>query len=193
MFFSSVNSVKYHAELLNYIDVNVLSLHGKQKQAKRSKTFFEFRNAERGFDRLLPFLCLVDDSLTIHYGRILLCTDVAARGLDIPSVDWIIQFDPPDDPKEYIHRCDGAHDVKYRFVCLLVHRNSVGRTARGKGKKGRALLFLLPSELRFLKYLKEMKVPLEEYEFPNSKIANVQSQVSSPVPPLRLGVDLSPI
>jgi len=82
---------------------------------------------------------------------------VAARGLDIPLVDWIIQFDPPDDPKEYIHR--------------------VGRTARGLNGKGRALMFLLPSELRFLKYLKEMKVPLEEYEFPHSKIANVQLQL----------------
>jgi ATP-dependent RNA helicase DDX18/HAS1 len=38
---------------------------------------------------------------------ILLCTDVAARGLDIPAVDWILQYDPPDDPKEYIHRWGG--------------------------------------------------------------------------------------
>ena len=35
---------------------------------------------------------------------VLFCTDVAARGLDIPAVDWILQYDPPDDPKEYIHR-----------------------------------------------------------------------------------------
>lgn len=90
--------------------------------------------------------------------RILLCTDVAARGLDIPAVDWIVQYDPPDDPKEYIHR--------------------VGRTARGVNGKGKALLFLLPSELKFLQYLKSMKVPLEEYEFPRNKVANIQAQVS---------------
>lgn len=34
---------------------------------------------------------------------VLISTDVAARGLDIPEVDWIIQFDPPDDPRECIH------------------------------------------------------------------------------------------
>ena len=51
---------------------------GKQKQTKRTTTFFQFCNADTG---------------------ILLCTDVAARGLDIPEVDWIVQYDPPDDPK----------------------------------------------------------------------------------------------
>ena len=46
---------------------------------------------------------------------ILLCTDVAARGLDIPDVDWIVQYDPPDDPKEYIHR------LALFTVCLIYH------------------------------------------------------------------------
>lgn len=105
VFFSSCMSVKYHYELLNYIDLPVMAIHvsallrfmlitcrssrfkyvsffsttqGKQKQTKRTTTFFQFCNAESG---------------------ILLCTDVAARGLDIPEVDWIVQYDPPDDPK----------------------------------------------------------------------------------------------
>lgn len=135
VFMSSCNGVKYHAELLNYIDVPVLDLHGKQKQQRRTSTFFEFCNAPAG---------------------VLLCTDVAARGLDIPKVDWIIQFDPPDDPRDYIHR--------------------VGRTARA-GKSGKSLLFLLPSELGFLRFLKVAKVPLNEYSFPMNKIANVQGQL----------------
>ncbi|TVY13296.1 ATP-dependent RNA helicase HAS1 [Lachnellula arida] len=136
VFFSSCNCVKYHAELLNYIDLPVLDLHGKQKQDKRSRTFFEFCNAKQG---------------------VLVCTDVAARGLDIPDVDWIVQFDPPDDPRDYIHR--------------------VGRTARGANGKGRSLMFLQPSEVGFLSYLKEAKVPIVEFDFPAKKIVNVQSQL----------------
>ncbi|XP_024516732.1 ATP-dependent RNA helicase HAS1 [Selaginella moellendorffii] len=138
VFFSSCNSVKFHGELLNFIDIPCLDIHGKQKQQKRTNTYFEFCNAEKG---------------------ILLCTDVAARGLDIPAVDWIIQYDPPDDPKEYIHR--------------------VGRTARGESGRGRALLFLTPEELGFKRYLTMAKVPLNEYMFPENKIANVQSQLEN--------------
>jgi len=139
VFLSSCNSVKFHAELLNYIDIPVMDIHGRQKQVKRTTTFFQFQKAKHA---------------------ILLCTDVAARGLDIPEVDWIIQYDPPDDPKEYIHR--------------------VGRTARGATGSGRALMFLTPQETGFLRYLQAAtKVTLNEYEFPTSKIANVQSQLQS--------------
>lgn len=48
VFLSSCASVTYHEELLNYIDLPVLSLHGKQKQARRARTFFEFNNMEKG-------------------------------------------------------------------------------------------------------------------------------------------------
>ncbi|KAG5531606.1 hypothetical protein RHGRI_026277 [Rhododendron griersonianum] len=105
--------------------------------SENTTTFFDFCKAEKG---------------------ILLCTDVAARGLDIPAVDWILQYDPPNEPKEYIHR--------------------VGRTARGEGAKGNALLFLIPEEMQFLHYLKKAKVPVKEYEYDLKKLANVQSHLA---------------
>ena len=135
IFFSSCAAVKYFSELLNYINVTVTSLHGKMKQNKRTQAFMNFCGAESG---------------------ILLSTDVAARGLDIPKVDWIIQYDPPENPKEYIHR--------------------VGRTARA-GNVGRALLLLLPSETGFLKYLSESNIPLNELDFPRTKMTNIQDQL----------------
>jgi len=48
VFFSSCNSVKFHSDLLNYVDVNVLEIHGKQKQQKRLNTFYEFCNIDKG-------------------------------------------------------------------------------------------------------------------------------------------------
>jgi len=65
---------------------------------------------------------------------ILMCTDIAARGLDIPGVDWIVQFDPPQDPAAFVHR--------------------VGRTAR-MGREGSALVFLSPnSEASYVDFLR---------------------------------------
>lgn len=135
VFFSTCASVQFHADIFNSVGIPVMSLHGKQKQGRRTSTFMEFCNCKEG---------------------ILLSTDVAARGLDIPSVDWIVQFDPPDEVTEYIHR--------------------VGRTARA-GEGGRALLFLLPEELQFLKYLRQAKIPVNEYQFKKNKISNVQLQL----------------
>jgi superfamily II DNA/RNA helicase len=70
---------------------------------------------------------------------VLLCTDVAARGLDFPAVSTIIQYDPSGDPAEYVHR--------------------VGRTAR-MGQQGEALLFLLPSEMPYVQLLQQQGVKL---------------------------------
>uniref|UniRef100_A0A7N0UU95 ATP-dependent RNA helicase n=1 Tax=Kalanchoe fedtschenkoi TaxID=63787 RepID=A0A7N0UU95_KALFE len=134
VFFSSKASVKYHAELLRYINIECSYMYGDLDQDKRTKTFFDFCGVENG---------------------IMLCTDVFGRGLDIPGVEWVVQYDPPDNPTEYIHR--------------------VGRTARGEGSTGNALLFLIEEEVKFLDYLKEAKVPLKQYDFVQSKLVNVQS------------------
>lgn len=74
---------------------------------------------------------------------VLLCTDVAARGLDFPAVSTIIQYDPAGDPAEYVHR--------------------VGRTAR-MGQQGEALLFLLPSELPYVQLLQQHGVSVSQQE-----------------------------
>ncbi|KAH9603800.1 hypothetical protein KSS87_000578 [Heliosperma pusillum] len=136
VFFSSCNSVKFHSELLRYIKIDCFDIYSKHKPSKRESTMSDFRKAEKG---------------------ILLCTDVAERGLDIPDVDWVIQFDPPHDPEAYIHR--------------------VGRTARGEGAKGNALLFLTPEELLFLSHLKKHKVPVKQHEFDKKKVPKVQSHL----------------
>jgi ATP-dependent RNA helicase DDX31/DBP7 len=65
---------------------------------------------------------------------ILFCTDVASRGLDIKDVSQIIQYDPPADSKDYVHR--------------------IGRTAR-LGREGQATLFLMPSEIEYLDLLNQ--------------------------------------
>ena len=136
VFFATCKEVEFYSSLLNYVDVPVLSITGEYKQQKRSTTFMEFCSLEQG---------------------ILLCTDVAQRGLDIPDVDWVIQYDPPHDPEEYLHR--------------------VGRTARGANKVGKALLMIMPNEINFIRMLQLYKIKLDEFQFPEKKLAKVQEQL----------------
>lgn len=86
----------------------VRRLHGNVPQNERQSTYKAFGAAKSG---------------------VLICTDVAARGLDLPTVNWIVQYDPPAETADYVHR--------------------VGRTAR-KGERGHSLLFLLPREAAYL-------------------------------------------
>lgn len=79
-------------------------------------------------------------SLWLIYEKVqffLVHQDVAARGLDLPQVRWIVQYNTPGKPTDYIHR--------------------VGRTARA-GSVGHALLFLTPSEAEYVKILQEMHI-----------------------------------
>lgn len=96
------------------------SLHGRMKQSVRETTLSAFSSSPAGF---------------------LLTTDVAARGLDIPDVHWVIQYDAPQDPAAFVHRC--------------------GRTAR-MGRSGSALAYLTPEELSYVEFQRFRRVPLTE-------------------------------
>ncbi|KPP75750.1 putative ATP-dependent RNA helicase DDX31 [Scleropages formosus] len=95
-------------------------LHGNMMQEERMEVFKEFSQCKTG---------------------ILLCTDVAARGLDLPQVTWIVQYNPPASPAEYVHR--------------------VGRTAR-IGAQGSSLLFLTPSETAYINVLADHNISMSE-------------------------------
>lgn len=93
----------------------------------------------------------------------LIATNVAARGLDIPDVDYIIQYDPPDSVESYVHRA--------------------GRACRGDStKKGVGILFLNENEVKFAQILRDqVKLDIKEYEFPTKKILNVQEEMEKVV------------
>lgn len=97
-------------------------------------------------------LSVLDASLVLAAGC-LLCTDVAARGLDIPDVQYIIQYDPPQDPSTFVHR--------------------VGRTAR-MGRAGKALVMLLPHETPYIDFLRLRKACFSLLTYkPNHKVLAV--------------------
>ena len=121
--------VDYYYKLLTnwkrFNGFNWFSLHGKMDPKRRQAVYSKFASSGPK--------------------SILICTDIAARGLDFPDIDYVIQYDPPQDPKSFSHRC--------------------GRTAR-IGKEGSALVFLDPKEDTFIEFLKIRKVPMEELALP---------------------------
>uniref|UniRef100_A0A3Q0RHB3 ATP-dependent RNA helicase n=1 Tax=Amphilophus citrinellus TaxID=61819 RepID=A0A3Q0RHB3_AMPCI len=122
VFFSTCACVEYYGRALEMLvkKVTIHCIHGKMKH-KRNSIFADFRKLKSG---------------------ILVCTDVMARGIDIPDVNWVLQYDPPSSASAFVHRC--------------------GRTAR-IGNYGNALVFLLPMEQSYVNFLSiNQKCPLQK-------------------------------
>lgn len=100
VFCGTCNNVQRTTLLLRNLGLNAIPLHGQMSQVKRLGALDKFKAKTRS---------------------ILIATDVASRGLDIPHVDVVVNFDIPTHSKDYIHR--------------------VGRTARA-GRSGRSITFV---------------------------------------------------
>ncbi|CAZ86421.1 unnamed protein product [Tuber melanosporum] len=129
--FSSTAAARNHADLLSTLELKTCQVHAKQSTQQRASSYSRFKEAREG---------------------VLICTDAMFCGSEIPAVDWIVQYDPPEDPQEYI-----------------------GRLGRSVG--ARSVLFLLPNEQAFVEYLKEAKVETEEFEYSSKQLVNIQSQL----------------
>lgn len=133
IFFSTCSQARYVYELFKSMQpgIPLTTLHGKIKQHRRTMIYMDFvkRNSS----------CMI-------------ATDIAARGLDFPDVDWVIQADAPEDAAMYIHRA--------------------GRTARYQST-GRSLLLLLPPEEgQVTKELQAVGVPIKKLTVnPNKKFS----------------------
>ena len=131
VFLSSGKQVRFVYESFRHLQpgLPLLHLHGNQKQTARLDITSRFSRAQHA--------CLF-------------ATDVAARGLDFPSVDWVVQVDAPENPDTYIHR--------------------VGRTARFD-REGHSVLFLDPSEeTGVLSSLERKRVVLERINVREKKM-----------------------
>ena len=114
---------------------HIIPLHGKHPPIVRTKNFTRFNNA------ISP--------------TILLTTDVAARGLDIPQVDLVLQIDPPTDPKAFLHRC--------------------GRAGRA-GRKGLSVVCLTPGrEEDYIPFLSVRKTPITPLTDPRINVSEEEA------------------
>lgn len=140
VFLSSGKQVRFVYESLRHLQpgIPLLHLHGRQKQMARMEITSRFTAAKTS--------CLF-------------ATDVVARGIDFPAVDWVIQADCPEDIDTYIHR--------------------VGRTARYESN-GRAVIFLCPSEEEgMLKRLEQRSIPIEKVSVKEKMKKSIQNSLQN--------------
>ncbi|SJX63508.1 related to SPB4-ATP-dependent RNA helicase of DEAH box family [Sporisorium reilianum f. sp. reilianum] len=155
VYFSTCAQVNYfHAvfsqlPILKQNRIKLHALHGKQTPSKR-KSMFDAFVASTALDGAVSD---VGQSRRGAGATVLFCTDVAARGLDLPDVEVVVQYDPPTDPKVFSHRC--------------------GRTARA-GRRGRAIMMLHTGrEEDFVSYVGVKRIPLAPYPYLSAALEGV--------------------
>lgn len=168
VFFATCKQVRFFHEALRRLrpGTPLRALHGGMKQGARAAAFEQFVGditGKRAGSSSSPPPSVKGkreknssppaSPASASGSGVLLATDVAARGLDFPAVDWVLQVDAPDDEATYVHR--------------------VGRTARYTAK-GRALMLLAPSEKQgCVSKLTAAGVPLSEVKINPAKGAPV--------------------
>jgi ATP-dependent RNA helicase DDX24/MAK5 len=115
IFCNAITATRRLTSLLDFLKIKNYCLHSKMQQKQRLKSLDRFK---RGVNN-------IESGVTDCGSAILVCTDVAARGLDIPCVSNVIHYQCPFNAEVYIHRC--------------------GRTAR-IGKSGDSLTILNPED-----------------------------------------------
>jgi ATP-dependent RNA helicase DeaD len=135
VFINETDAVAEVVGKLQYANLSIEALYGDAGKQERAKVMQAFRAGKF---------------------QLLLATDIAARGLDIPHVTHVINLDPPIDADHYVHR--------------------VGRTGR-MGKKGTAVSIITPKE-RFIinKFSKTLGVAIEEKEMTHGKVYEAGQQ-----------------
>merc|ERR1719483_1537498 len=128
IFCQTVRACQKLALILRNLGYTAIPLHGKLNQSKRLASLNKFKGGMR---------------------NILIATDVAARGLDIPTVDIVLNYDIPSSPKVYVHR--------------------VGRTARA-GRSGRALTIVTQYDLEMFQKIEK----LTKQKMPAFNVANLE-------------------
>eukprot|EP00922_Rhytidocystis_sp_ex-Travisia-forbesii_P014463 GHVS01021638.1.p1 GENE.GHVS01021638.1~~GHVS01021638.1.p1 ORF type:complete len:594 (+),score=91.48 GHVS01021638.1:95-1876(+) len=149
VFVSSCKQVRFLHDAFLHLNpgLALMEVHGRQLQQKRLAVFEAFKRS------------------TGHVA--LFSTDLASRGIDFPTVDWVVQADCPDCVDTYIHR--------------------VGRTARFESS-GNALLMLMRSETTFLKRLQEKRIEVPQIILNPRKAVKVESKLQgllAKYPPLK--------
>ncbi|GFE53146.1 ATP-dependent RNA helicase [Babesia ovis] len=125
-------SVLDHGQGTDVRPTILYKIHRKMPTAKRQQNLDKFRKAHDGTNPSTN----AKSNVPL---QVMLCTDVFSRGIDIPQIEWVIQYDAPQDPNFYVHR--------------------IGRVSRA-GAAGNALLLLNDTEESYVQFQVNRKIPL---------------------------------